>query len=161
MYRCILCGQVMKENACDDCGIEYRFDFPENSPFVNEILFLAENGEHLFLTALNNFIDEIDISISSTPNLHAPFVDDTFMIIDEKMKEIKDLLINIAQRVEENQPYNDLLEKLKIKDIEFKEVKKLLDDIKIKAQDEEFIRNDLKTKGIELEYIVEKYKQGF
>ncbi len=161
MYRCILCGQVMEGDACNDCRIEYRFDFPENSPFVNEILFLAENGEHLLLTALNNFIDEIDISISSTPNLHVPFVDDTFMIIDEKMKEIKDLLINIAQRVEENQPYSDLLEKLKIKDIEFKEVKKLLDDIKIKVQDEEFVRNDLKTKGIELEYIVEKYKQGF
>lgn len=165
MYRCILCGEII-EGGCGNCGIDYEYNFPQNTPFFNQLFFLIEkNQKELAIEAVHNFIQEIEIT-TEIMKTDIPLIQSIeFEIITVKsiMQKIMDLLERIKHKLENDTLNSDgqLLIELRKMDSEILNLQEKLNELQNKVRNIKFVRNELKKSGIELDYIREKMSKYY
>lgn len=159
MYRCIVCLEIINENICTNCNIEYSFEHEENTPFYNQLSTLIEIGEiNLAKIAIENWIEEIEITLESS-KIQIPLLTDIeyyINMINSKMINIKDILSKMIDQIENNEFVRQTMQELSIREKEISELLLNLRSLENKINNQEYLYSEIKKSGIDIDYLAEK-----
>ncbi|MEN3014914.1 MAG: hypothetical protein ABDH21_02505 [bacterium] len=159
MNRCIVCLEIFEGNKCYNCQNSYDFSNPENTPFFNQLLTLVnKNKIDEAIIAVKNWIEEIQITIKSskTKNFILPKIESQVQIINDKLNQIIEKLTKIEHKLSQNEKVEEDLKEIGQLEVEVFELVKNLTNIKQSLEDHEYIYQEIKNSGFEIEYIIEK-----
>lgn len=151
----------MEDNYCQRCELEYTLDYPNNSPFFNQLVNIYnQNCNEMLINAIYNWIDELEITLEANKTQLPLFMEIDYVVtsINQLIKDMIKLLNLALHNIESESPNNfqNIIKVLEQKDKELVAIWKEIPNLVNKIEDTKYVKEQLEKSNIAIEYISEK-----